>query len=158
MSLPVIRVSAAACLNCFQEETFASAPLLNSLWAGAFEHFTKYMGSNRLQLKCAPTSAWAAFTARNEEWEKDTLYCLFIWIHSAIPNDKEGPGRKKNKIGLYKRYLSVQIISEDSLILASHGALLKHPQLYEVSTFQLVSIIYHCKVSKGFNTSLNHRI
>lgn len=95
MSLPVIRVSAATRLNRFQEETFASAPLQNSLWAGAFEHFTKYMGSNRLQLKCAPTSAWAAFTARNEEWERDTLYCLFIWIHSAIPNDKEGPGRKK---------------------------------------------------------------
>lgn len=67
-------------------------------------------------------------------------------------------GGEKNKLSLYETCLSVQITSKASLTCTSHHALLKHPQLYEVSTFQLVSIIYHCKVSKGFNTGSNHRI
>lgn len=116
-------------------------------------------GNNWLQSKCEPTSASAAFAARNEEWERDAWYCLFIWTCSATSNDKEDSGRKeKNKVSLWDRYLTVEIISKASLTLASHCALLKYPRLYEVSTFQLVSIIYRCRVSKGFNTSSNHRI
>jgi len=57
MSLPVIRASAAICLNCFQEQTFAPAPLQNSLWVGVFECFTKSMGNNWLQVNPEPTSA-----------------------------------------------------------------------------------------------------
>lgn len=80
-------------LNCSQEETSASAPLQNSLWVGVFECLTKSVGNNWLQYKMG-----ADFFLRSLfswEWRRSETLDVSISIHSAIPNNKGGSGRRK---------------------------------------------------------------
>lgn len=82
-----------------------------------------------------------------------------IPIHSAIPNNKGGSGRKRKKNSLYERSLNVWITSKASL---TSLPIVSHPQLYEVLTTQLFSIIDHCKVSKALTpaqtTDINKKL